>query len=53
MICVHPECEEESCGAEINGAAVCIEHIDWAMGRAFAPVRKLEEVLRDDEVDER
>lgn len=45
MKCVHPDCEKESSGASINGAEVCLEHIEWAMGKAFAPVRQLIDVL--------
>jgi hypothetical protein len=45
--CIHPGCEKESSGASINGAEVCLEHIDWAMGKAFAPIRQLEDILMD------
>ena len=45
--CDHPDCELDATGCEINGGWPCINHIDWAMERAFAPVRTLAEALRE------
>lgn len=45
--CVHPDCTDDSIGGSINGAEVCIEHIDWAMGKAFAPVHELQDLLNN------
>ena len=47
--CSHPECDNEATGGEINGAAICIEHIEWAMGKAFQPVHELRKLLEDDD----
>lgn len=49
MICDHPDCDQEPFGGSINGAKVCKLHIDWAMGMAFAPIHRLEEILREDD----
>lgn len=49
MICEHPDCENDEFGGSINGVHVCMNHIEWAMGRAFAPIRQLEEILREDD----
>ena len=45
MRCVHPLCEQETDGTVINDRNVCQDHIDWAMSRAFAPARVLEDML--------
>lgn len=45
VVCEHPDCTEDSCGVAIQGAEVCIEHIERAMQKAFAPARVLEDML--------
>ncbi len=47
--CDHPDCTKETFGGSINGAQVCMDHIEWAMGKAFAPIHRLEEILRGDD----
>ena len=40
ITCVHPLCNQESCGAVIHDRDVSKDHIDWAMSRAFAPMKE-------------
>jgi hypothetical protein len=47
--CDHPECESEPFAGAINGVKVCAKHIEWAMTLAFAPIHRLEEILKDGE----
>lgn len=37
--CGHPDCDEPSSGLAIQGVPVCRKHIDWAMDKAFKPLR--------------
>lgn len=48
-ICDFPDCEKEPFGGSINDAKVCVKHIEWAMGKAFAPIHRLADILSDDD----
>ncbi len=49
-VCDFPECEELG-PVGIQDLWVCLQHIDWAMAKAFKPGRDLEKILNKCETD--
>ena len=38
--CDHPDCMDLAVpGLLVQGKAVCMHHVEWAMGKAFQPLR--------------
>jgi hypothetical protein len=45
-VCDFPKCEELG-PVGIQNLWVCLQHIDWAMAKAFKPGRVFEELLKE------
>lgn len=48
--CDFPECEELG-PVGIQNLWVCLQHIDWAMAKAFKPGRVFEELMSEKDAD--
>lgn len=38
-LCTHPDCLATRIALQIQGQSVCVDHIDWGMANAMAPLK--------------